>query len=122
MSLTEWGLLVTTAIAVVTAVAAVFRDRKKPVLDEAQAESALVNSESVKMQIKKMSDESNIRRDLRILDLEKWADAAAPWMSLAIDRFNLICRLLREDREKLGLPMPEIDLPPAPERPAPRAL
>lgn len=123
MSLTEWVSISAAAIAIAGAFAGIVRDRRKPALDEAQATSALVNSDSVKAQIKRMSDESNIRRDLRILDLEQWADLMRPWASRAKERDDICFDLIREDRKRLGLDMPYIpELPPVPTFPPPRAL
>jgi adenylate kinase len=123
MSLTEWFSVSTAVLAVAVAVAGIVRDRRKPELDAAQAESAIVNSSSVKQQIKRMSDESNMRRDLRILDLENWADLMRPWASRAKERDDLIFDTIREDRRRLGLEMPHFPaLPPVPAFPPPRPL
>lgn len=123
MSTTEYLSFAAAVVAIGVAIAGAVKDRRKPVLDAAQAESAIVNSDSVKQQIKRMSDESNMRRDLRILDLEQWGDRVRPYLRIVAQRFDELCDLIREDREKLDLPMPNIEpLPPAPEMPPPRPL
>lgn len=123
MSLSEVLPTLAATVAVLVAIAGVIANRRKPALDEAQATSALVNSDSVKVQIKRMSDESNIRRDLRILDLEQWADLMRPWASRAKERDDMVFELIREDRKRMGLDMPFIPaLPPVPAFPPPRPL
>lgn len=122
MSLTEWVPLAAAFVAIAATLAGIIRDRRKPELDSAQAESAIVNSSSVKLQIKKMSDESNNRRDLRILDLENWGDDMRAWGREVRATFDKICDLMREDRRALNLEMPEIHLSEPPEFPPPRPL
>lgn len=123
MSLTEWIPIAASCIAIVGAAAAILRDRKKPDLDEAQAKSALVNSDSVKQQIRKMSDESNARRDLRVLDLEEWADKMRPWTYQVRDRYERLQELVKDMLWAEGKKMPEdMGLPEPPPFPPPRPL
>ena len=123
MKWTEYVPIAVSIVSVLAVIAGIVRDRRKPDLDQAQATSALVNSDSVKQQIKRMSDESNARRDLRILDLEEWADVIRPWASRVKERDDIIFETIREDRRRLGLEMPYIPpLPPVPPFPRPRPL
>lgn len=123
MPTTEIGLWVTATVALLGAVWAIVRDRRKPQLDAAQAENTLVNSDAVKAEIKRQSDESNLRRDLRVLDLENWAwEKVRPWGRHVVVTFEKMCDLMREDRTALGLEMPEIHLDEFPEMPPPRPL
>lgn len=122
MTSTEIGLWITTVVAVIGAVWAIIRERNKPELDAAQAQNALVNSDSVKATIQKMSDESNMVRDIRILDLEKWGDKMRPWMREVRDKFDQLCDLLRQELSANGRDMPDIHLSEPPEFPPPRPL
>ena len=122
MGLDNVVLTVTTTLAIVTAIAAVVKDRRKPVLDEAQAQQAIVNSDAVKAEIRRMSEMSNLQRDLRILDLERWGDEMRPWASSVVHEFEKLCELMREDREALGLEMPEIHIQRPPPFPPPRPV
>lgn len=122
MKWTEYIPIAVSIVSVLAVVAGIIRDRRKPDLDQAQATSALVNSDSVKQQIKRMSDESNARRDLRILDLEEWADAMRPWASDAQAKFAMLAEMIRAELWDRGRPMPDIDLLPPPKFPPPRAI
>lgn len=120
MSLNETVLVATTLLAVATAIAAIVKDRRKPELDAAQAASALVNSDAVKAEIQRTSNALNAARDLRVLDLEKWADKMRPWVWEVRTTFDTMCALMREDRAALGLDMPDLHLSEPPEFPPPR--
>lgn len=123
MPLGEWISIATAATAIVIAGAGVLRDRKTPVLQQAQADGAVIDAEAVKAEVKRANNELNVQRDLRILDLERWGDRMRPWTSAVKARDDVMCDLIREDRRALNLPMPEIaPLPDAPEFPPPRAL
>lgn len=123
MALSEIVLVGTTLLAVATAIATIVRDRRKPELDAAQAEHALVNSDAVKAEIKRQSDVSNARRDLRLLDIENWAfDKVRPWGRDVVTKFDQQGDLLRKMATALGQTVPEIHLEPFPEMPPPRPL
>lgn len=112
-----------TALGIATG--ALIRDRKKPKLDDSQVEvndanieHTIVNSESVKGELRKMNDEFNLRRDLELSDLRVWAyDQTLPWYRLVQktwdEREVIICemaRLLDRVIEPIHLP----DFPPIP--------
>lgn len=123
MSVTEWILIATTITAAVGAFSLAIRERRKPELDAAQAASAVVNSESIKQEIKKQSDLSNARRDIRLLALEQWGfDQVRPWGRDVVTKFDLIADLLKAELWEQGKAMPEIHLAPFPEMPPPQAL
>lgn len=121
MSLNEIVLAITAIGALITAVAALVYNRRKPDLDAAQAASALVNSDAVKTEIQRTSNALNAARDLRVLDLEKWADKMRPWVWEVRTTFDAMCALMREDRSVLGLEMPDLKLSDPPDFPPPRA-
>lgn len=123
MSTSELLLSGTSIISCVGAVILTINNRRKPVLDTATAQKAFVDSDAVKQEIKRMSEESNIRRDLRILDLENWGEDMRPWVFAIKERNDVLYALIREDRKMLGLDMPDIPpLPPTPIFPPPRPL
>ena len=122
MKWTEYVPIAVSIVSVLAVIAGIVRDRRKPDLDQAQATSALVNSDSVKQQIKRMSDESNARRDLRILDLEEWADLMRPWASDAQAKFAMLAEMIRAELWDKGKRMPDIELMPPPKFPPPRPL
>lgn len=112
----EIALALSPLAALIVAVWAVIRERRKPQLDEAQIDQ-------VKNEIKRTNEEFNLRRDRRILDLENWGDNMRPWASAMMRRDDVMCNLIKEDRTRLGLPMPDIEpLPPMPEFPKPQPL
>lgn len=123
MTLSEGVLICTTLLAVATAIGAIVRDRRKPLLDAAQAASALVNSDAVKTEIERTSKALNANRDLRVLDLEKWADKMRPCIWAIKERDDVICNALRQAYTRLELPMPSLPpFPEIPEFPEPRPL
>ena len=117
----EWipaGVAVFSAAA---ALLAVFYKRKQPMLDEATAAHQLVSSDAVKTEIERSSRELNAARDLRVLDLEKWADRMRPVIWKIKARDDVMCDLIKGAYSKLTLPVPVIpDFPVIPEFPAPR--
>lgn len=118
MQISEIVLVSTTMLAVGTAIAAIVRDRRKPQLDAAQAETALVNSDAIKAEIKRQSDVSNARRDLRLLDLENWAfEKVRPWGREAVTRFDQQSDVVSELAQALGRTVVPVHLPPFPEMP-----
>jgi hypothetical protein len=122
MSITEYILVVTTVTAALGALSLAIRERRKPELDAATAENAIVNSESVKQEIKKQSDLSNARRDLRLLALERWGfDEVRPWGRDVVTKFDLLSDLLRAELWAQGhKDMPDVHLTPFPEMPPPQ--
>lgn len=124
MSPTEYLLIATTVVTAIGALSLAIRERRKPELDAAQVENAMVNSESIKSEIKKQSDLSNARRDLRLLALEKWGfDEVRPWGRDVVTKFDLLSDLLRAELWAQGhKEMPDIHLTPFPEMPPPQAL
>lgn len=122
MQLSEWVLTATTVTSVLVAAAGVIRERRKPALDTATAAKTNVDADSVQLQIKKMSEERDYRRDIRILDLERWADLARPWMSTKVEQCSRLWQMMIEDRSELGKPMPDMTFPPPPEYPDPRPV
>jgi hypothetical protein len=115
------GLLAAAAIlSAVGAIGSVFYKRRQPELDEATAAHQLVSSDAVKTEIERSSRELNAARDLRVLDLEKWADKMRPWVWEVRTTFDRMCVLMREDRVALGLEMPDLKLSEPPEFPPPR--
>lgn len=122
MSLSEILLATAATLSAAGAIGATFYKRRQPILDEATAAHQLINSEAVKTEIERSSKELNAARDLRVLDLEKWADKMRPWIWEVRAKFDTICNLMREDRKALGLDMPILELSDPPEFPAPRPL
>lgn len=123
MSITEWSLLATTAVAVIGAILLGIRERRKPVIDAATAESIVVNSEAIKQEIKRQGDLSNARRDLRLLALEKWGfEDVRPWGRDVVTKFDTQNELVRELATALGRTVPEVRLAPFPEMPPPQAV
>lgn len=118
-----WVLYATTLLAIITAIAAIVKDRRKPDLDAAAIESTVINSAKVKAEIKSRAQQENFRRDLRILDLEEWGEQVRPYLSQVAERDNQMLTLIREDRVRCKLPMPDIaPLPPPPPFPKPQPL
>lgn len=120
MSWSEALLAAAAIISAIGAVGAVFYKRRQPELDQATAAHQLVSSDAVKTEIEKSSRELNAARDLRVLDLEKWADRMRPWVWEVRTTFDRMCGLMREDRAALGLDMPALTLSEPPEFPPPR--
>lgn len=78
-------------------------------------------TDEVKQTIRKMSDETNASRDLRIWDLEKWSDLMRPWARAVLARVDTLCDLLDAELNAQGKQLPPMDpLPPMPEPPPPR--
>ena len=130
MQISDVALWVTTGTALLVAVGGLFQQWRTmrdsagtPKLTEAQTDTQVVTAEQMKNEIKRQTQEGNIWRDLRILDLERWGDAMRPYLSARDRREDQMLELIREDRARCGLPMPEIaPLPPAPPYPEPRPL
>lgn len=116
----RWILVATTISALAVAVAGIVRDRRKPQLDDAQAEHVLVNSSSVKATIKKMADDSNMARDRRIIDLEDYLfNQVRPWARDVVVKFDMVSDLLRAELWTRTKDMPDIHIKPFPEMPEP---
>lgn len=116
MQIDQLVTIAATSGAIIASIAAVVQSRRKPKLDDA-------NIDQIKRTVAKADKELNLARDLRILDLERWGDAMRPWASAVAYRDDQMIDLIREDRERCKLPMPEIPpLPPMPEFPVPRPL
>lgn len=121
MSLNEYVLIGTTLLAVVTTVGAVVRDRRRPALDQAQAASTLINSDAVKNEITRTSNALNANRDLRVLDLEVWADKMRPWTYAVREKYEIMYEMVRETRWAESKTMPDdMHLPEPPPFPPPR--
>lgn len=126
MQLNEAIYILTTVTVLIGAAAAIIRERRKPQLDAAQAENALVNSESVKATIKQMTDkanamrdQANAMRDLHMLALEDWAfEEVRPWGREVVVKYDKQNDLLRELGKRVDVDVPEDHLPPFPEMPA----
>ncbi|MCG5431259.1 hypothetical protein LV457_03010 [Mycobacterium sp. MYCO198283] len=116
MTWSEAALIITAVASVVGAVWVIVRERRKPTLD-------LANSDQIKAQVKKISDETNARRDLRVLQLENWAfEKVRPWGRDAVTKFDQQGDLLRELAKAVGREVPVIHLDPFPEMPPPMTL
>jgi hypothetical protein len=125
MTLNEWILLgasITSLIVAIGGIGALVRDRRKPELDAAQAANALVSSESVKAEIKRMSDETNLNRDQRIWALEQFVDKARPYFRQISDVVDELCHRLKVEVEKTGGTMPAIVVPDPPAIPPPLTM
>jgi histidinol dehydrogenase len=118
------GLLAGAAIlSALGAMGAVFYKRRQPELDEATAAHQLVSSDAVKTEIERASRELNAARDMRVLDLEKWADKMRPVLWKIKDRDDVMCEMVRTAYARLGLSPPHIpDFPEVPEFPPPRPM
>ena len=125
MKWTEYVPVAAAIIAAIVALAGAWHSRRKADLDEAQATNALVNSDSVKAQIRRMSDESNLRRDTRILDIEAWADEMRPWASEVQESYAVLVELAVSVLWDRGESLPDTvprRLPPPPKFPPPRPM
>lgn len=119
MTLGDWLPWAAAAVSVVAAVGAIVQNRRKPALDDAQATSALVNSDSVKQTIREMADRQNARRDLRNLMLEAWADEIRPVISIYRQIIADLCARLKTEIEARGGHMDAVVVPPVPPFPPP---
>lgn len=114
MSISEFVPVAAAVVAIVGAVAAFWQNRKKVVLDGAQAEA-------VAIQVRKTNNELNASRDLRTLDLELWGDRMRPVIWQIKGRDDAMCAVIEQQSLALGLPHPEIPpFPEIPEFPKPR--
>jgi hypothetical protein len=113
MTLIEFGLLVTPALAIVGAAAAIIRDRRKPAIDSATAKQI----ESV---ARDYSNKFNAQRDLRQLQVENWAfNQVMPWGRTTVAKFDKQGDQVRELARALGREVEPIHLDPFPEMPPP---
>jgi hypothetical protein len=113
MQLTELVLVATTTVAIVGGVAAVIRERYKPRID-------LANSDQVRAQVRKFSEEFNARRDLRQLQVENWAfNQVRPWGRDVVQKFDKQSDLLHGLAARIGVEVPAIHLDAFPEIPPP---
>lgn len=112
-TLAEMGLIVTTVVTVVGAIAVIVRDRRKPQLD-------LANRDQVQSVVKEYADKSNARRDLRLLQIENWAfNQVRPWGRDTVVKFDQQSDLVQELARALGRNVDRIHLDPFPEMPPP---
>lgn len=122
MPASEWISIATAATAVLIAIAAVVRDRKTPVLTQAQADGVRIDAEAVKAEVKRANTALNVGRDLRILDLEKWADRMRPTIYRIKERDDVMCTLIKSAYAHMEMPIPDIPpFPEVPEFPPPRS-
>jgi hypothetical protein len=121
-----WSEALLGGAAILSALAAIgslFYKRRQPELDEATIEHTLVNSDAVKTEIERESRKLNADRDLRVIDLEVWADKMRPALYAVKRRDDVLCDLIRTAYDKLALPVPVIPaFPEIPEFPPPRHL
>lgn len=107
--MSSWALYAVPILSVILAAGtlsvAIWRDRNKPELDEAT--------------VRELNNKLNARRDRRVVVLEDWADVMRQWVRDAQETFKEMCGVIREDRETLGKPMPDIHLPEPPKLPPP---
>lgn len=123
MTLSEILSICTTLLAIAVAVAAIIRNRRQPQLNAAQTVSALVSSDAVKAEIERTTKALNANRDLRVLDLEIWADHMRPCIRSIQARDDVMCDALRVAYTRLELPMPDLPaFPEIPEFPPPRPI
>lgn len=116
MHLNEIALVLSPLAAVIIAVWAIVRERKKPQLDEAQIDQ-------VKAELRKDDVMFNLHRDRRILALERWGDNMRGWVSGLRRRDEQMINLIREERERCGLDMPPVEpFPEPPEFPTPEPI
>lgn len=119
MSATEWIPLGASALSIVIAGGAIAQNRRKPALDASTLSKDAVTNESVKAEIKKMADETNLARDQRIWQLEQFVDKARPYFRVIHDIVDELCQRLKAEVEKNGGTMPDITVPDPPEIPPP---
>lgn len=116
-------LWITTTIAVVTAGTAIWQNWRKPKLDAAQAAKLVIDADVVKTEIERAAKALNASRDLRVLDLEKWADKMRPTLWDIKVRDEILIDLIRAAYVKLGMPVPDIPaFPLIPDFPPPRSF
>lgn len=123
----EWIPLAVSIMTAVGAIVAIWYKRKQPVLDEAAAAHQLVSGDAVKNEIERTSKLFNARlnaaRDLRLSDLEIWADKLRPVIWSIKDRDDAMCDALKVAYERLQMEMPDIPaFPEIPPFPPPRPL
>lgn len=117
----EWIPAVVSVLSVISALVAVFYKRKQPELDHATAAHQLVSSDAVKAEIERSSRALNASRDLRVLDLERWADEMRPVIWKIKDRDDIMCEMITQAYVRLGMEAPAIPpFPEVPEFPPPR--
>jgi hypothetical protein len=113
MSLTEISLLVTTLVAIMGGIWAIFRERNKPRLEGA-------TTDQVRSVVKEYADKSNARRDLRLLQIDNWAfNQVMPWGRDAVVKFDKQGDQVQDLATALGRQVERIHLAPFPEMPPP---
>lgn len=116
MTLTELGLVITPVLAIAGAAWAIIRDRRKPSIDGGTAKQ-------IGLQVERITRDLNAARDLRVLDLEKWADKMRPVIWKIKDRDDVMCSIIKALAWDLERKIPNIpDFPDIPEFPEPRPL
>lgn len=112
-TLAEVGLIATTLVTVIGAIAVIVRDRRKPQLD-------MANRDQVQSVVKEYADKSNARRDLRLLQVENWAfNEVRPWGRDTVLKFDMQGDQVQDLARALGRTVERIHLEPFPEMPAP---
>jgi hypothetical protein len=113
----------TTIVSCVVAATALahqwIQDRRKPALDTAHAEQLVADKDTLRAEIKKMAEETNRSRDYRIWALEGYIDLDRLWHREVIELLEGLVGQLRRELARTGRTLPDIDLPPPPEIPAP---
>lgn len=120
MPASEWVLYGTSIAASAVAVGGWIQNRRKPMIDAAQASQIDADEKRLRATIENMSKETNQDRDFRIWQLEQHYDREiVPWSRRVISGFERVVNLLRIEIEKNGGIMPEIEIPILPELPEP---
>lgn len=120
MPASEWVLYGTSIVASGVAVGGWIQNRRKPLVDAAQALQIDTDDKRLRKTIEQMSRETNQDRDFRIWQLEQHYDREiVPWSRRVISGFERVVNLLRIEIEKNGGIMPEIEIPILPELPEP---
>lgn len=112
MTGTEIALILTTIMTVVGGIAVIIRDHRKTRMD----------SDTVRAQVKELTDKSSARRDMRVLQLENWAfDKVRPWGREVVVKYDRQNDTLAEMAKALNISFVPDHLPPFPEMPPPLA-
>lgn len=107
---------VAALISAIGAVSVVLRERHKPTLDKTQ-------DEKYRAEIKRMSDETNAKRDYRIWQLEGYIDLDRGWHRDVIGLFEQLAAVLQQLQDAGLIPadmnIPDVTFPPPPSVPEP---
>lgn len=131
MTLSEFTPVGAALVAIIAAGSAFYQNyqnRKKPILDEAQAEAVSAQVKKTNAEINRDRDEYNARRDLELIRWQSWVfEKVRPWGRDVVTKFDQQGEQLRQALAAIARmvteahlePFDEIHLDPFPEMPPP---